>query len=315
MKHVPTKFVPDSLMKDHSNFCYDRLNKITEDLQKTLTKLIGKPIYSNNGFILYESDFLKSAKQLETIKPFIDLTVTSPPYNIGKEYEENISIEEYVMWSEKWMNTVFNLTKSHGSFWLNVGHFEVPEKGKCVPIPYLIWDKSNFYLIQEVVWRYGAGVHTKKRLSPRNEKWLLYAKNLDQYTFNLDEIRDPNVKYPNQKKDGKLKNNPLGKNPSDVWDFPKVTSGGSRSSKERTDHPAQFPLKVVERAIRASSNQNEIILDPFIGSGTTTIAANALGRVCLGFEINKDYCNIAIKRHKQFIEYRKNYLSQTRFNF
>jgi len=89
--------------------------------------------------------------------------------------------------------------------WLNVGYLEVPEKGLCVPIPYLLWDKSPFYLLQEIVWKYGAGVSTKNRLSPRNEKWLFYLKNCQEYTFNLDNIRDPNVKYPNQKKNGKYR--------------------------------------------------------------------------------------------------------------
>ena len=101
--------------------------------------------------------------------------------------------------------------------------------------------------MQEIVWKYGAGVSAKRRLSPRNEKWLFYVKNPDDYTFNLNEIRDPNVKYPNQKKNGKFRCNPLGKNPSDVWEFPKVTTGSNRSSKERTGHPAQFPLSVVLR--------------------------------------------------------------------
>lgn len=116
-------------------------------------------------------------------------------------------------------------------------------KAKAIPLPYLLWDKVPLYLIQEVVWNYGAGVSGKKFLSPRNEKLLWYVKNEKQYTFNLDDIRDPNVKYPNQKKNGKsdlsfilseemagkIRVNPLGKNPTDVWQIPKVTSGQGRS--------------------------------------------------------------------------------------
>ncbi|MFM6250745.1 MAG: site-specific DNA-methyltransferase, partial [Dolichospermum sp.] len=113
----------------------------------------------------------------------------------------------------------------------------------------LLWDKIPFYLIQEIVWNYGAGVAGSKFFSPRNEKFLWYVKNPEAYTFNLDDIRDPNVKYPNQKKNGKIKVNPLGKNPTDVWEFPKVTSGQNRSSKERTPHPAQFPSAVIQRII------------------------------------------------------------------
>jgi len=102
----------------------------------------------------------------------------------------------------------------------------------------LLWDRSPFYLIQEVVWNYGAGVACRHQFSPRNEKFLWYVKDPNNYLFHLDKI----VKYPNQKKNGKLKCNPLGKNPTDVWQFPKVTSGKKRSSIERTAHPAQFPV-------------------------------------------------------------------------
>ncbi|HEY7415535.1 MAG TPA: site-specific DNA-methyltransferase, partial [Ktedonobacteraceae bacterium] len=168
-------------------------------------------------------------------------------------------------------------------------------------IPYLLWDRSPFYMVQEIVWNYGAGVNTKLMFSPRNEKFLWYVKSSQDYTFNLDAVRDPNVKYPNQKKNGKLKCNPLGKNPSDVWEMPKVTSGENRSSKERTPHPAQFPLAVIDRIIKACSNEGELVLDPFIGSGTTAIAALENGRKIVGFEISRDYCQLASSRIARFL--------------
>ena len=228
------------------------------------------------------------------------LVVTSPPYNIGKEYEEELPVASYVDWCGRWMTAVFDATAPAGSFWLNLGYLEVPDRGLCVPIPYLLWDKSPFYLLQETVWHYGAGVSTKRRLSPRNEKWLFYTKDPDNYTFNLDEIRDPNVKYPNQKKNGKFRCNPLGKNPSDVWLFPKVTTGAQRSSKERTDHPAQFPLSVVQRIVLASSNVGDLVLDPFAGSCSSGLAAMALGRLFVGVEIDERYCQLAAKRLEEF---------------
>jgi len=127
------------------------------------------------------------------------------------------------------------------------------------------------------------------------------VKNQDKYTFNLDEVRDPNVKYPNQKKNGKIKVNLKGKNPTDVWQFPKVTSGKNRASKERTPHPAQFPVAVVDRIIKSASNLNEIVLDPFMGSGTTAIVALGLQRQVIGFEIRADYCEIAANRIDIFL--------------
>jgi adenine-specific DNA-methyltransferase len=179
-----------------------------------------------------------------------------------------------------------------------------------VPISYLLWNRTEFFLIQEIVWSYGAGVSSKRGFSPRNEKWLFYGANESQYTFNLDEVRDPNVKYPNQKKNGKFRCNPLGKNPTDVWSFPKVTSGAQRSSKERTAHPAQFPLGVVERIVRVSSNPGETVLDPFSGSASAGIAAVGSGRVYVGFEILPEYCRLAVERFKRFQELKKRWVQQ-----
>jgi adenine-specific DNA-methyltransferase len=229
-------------------------------------------------------------------KGVINLAITSPPYNIGKEYESTMEIEEYIQWCSTWLQQVARLIADNGAFWLNLGYIPISDRGKAIPIPYLLWDKVPLFLQQEVVWNYGAGVAGKRFFSPRNEKFLWYLKNSDSYTFNLDQIRDPNVKYPNQKKNGKIKVNPIGKNPSDVWEFPKVTSGAGRASKERTPHPAQFPIAVIDRIILGCSNSNDLIMDPFLGSGTTAAVAIRRGRYCVGFEIRKDYCDIACER-------------------
>lgn len=165
-----------------------------------------------------------------------------------------------------------------------------------MPIPYLLWDRVPFYLIQEIVWNYGAGVAGRRFFSPRNEKLLWYVKDPSNYTFNLDDVRDKNVKYPYQKKNGRLKCNPNGKNPSDVWQIPKVTSGTDRSSIERTPHPAQFPETLIERVVRASSTRGQLVLDPFLGSGTTAVVALRNGRPFVGFEIEPVYCELARKR-------------------
>ncbi len=259
-----------------------------------LTLALGEPTYACDGVVIYHGDCLKMMHRIS--RPVFDLVVTSPPYNIGKEYEEEQRLSEYLDWSEQWFSQVARLLKLGGAFWLNLGYREVPKRGKAVPLPYLLWDKVPMYLLQEVVWNYGAGVAARKSFSPRNEKFLWYVKNPDHYTFNLDDVRDPNVKYPNQKKNGKLKCNPLGKNPSDVWQFPKVTSGRQRSSPERTAHPAQFPLRVIDRIVKACSDSGDLILDPFLGSGTTAVAALRNGRNMLGFELREDYVQIAIDR-------------------
>lgn len=263
-------------------------------------KILGEPYFKSNQCLIYNLDCLEALKKIPAES--FPLTITSPPYNIGKEYEECLPLNQYLSWCVEWIQEIYRLTYPSGAFWLNLGYTSIPGSAKAIPIPYLLWDKIPFYLIQEIVWNYGAGVAGKKFFSPRNEKILWYVKDPNNYIFNLDEIRDPNVKYPNQKKNGKIKVNPLGKNPTDVWSFPKVTSGKNRASKERTSHPAQFPIAVIDRIVKASSNPGDLILDPFLGSGTTAIAALTLNRSVIGFEIKPEYCEIAAQRIKNHLE-------------
>ena len=264
-----------------------------------ITNILGKPYFQAPNCLIYNLDCLEAIKLLP--EELVALTVTSPPYNIGKEYEKFLLLDEYLNWCEQWIGEVYRVTVDRGAFWLNLGYLSMRDRAKAIPISYLLWDKVPFYLIQEVVWNYGAGVAGSKFFSPRNEKFLWYVKNQDKYTFNFDEVRDPNVKYPNQKKNGKIKVNLKGKNPTDVWQFPKVTSGKNRASKERTPHPAQFPVAVVDRIIKSASNFNDIVLDPFMGSGTTAIVALGLQRQVIGFEIRTDYCDIVANRVDDFL--------------
>lgn len=266
------------------------------DTFERIVSALGQPFYRDEKSAIYHGD--SSELLLQIPEESIDLTITSPPYNIGKEYEEVKDVDFYVNWCEDWIRKIHRATKANGALALNVGYLEVPGKGFAVPIPYLLWDKTDFYLIQEIVWNYGAGVASKKRLSPRNEKVLWYVKDSESYTFNLDPIRDPDVKYPNQKKNGKLRCNPLGKNPSDVWQIAKVTSGKNRSSKERAPHPAQFPLELVGRLMKGMSNEGEIVLDPFLGSGSTAESGAENNRFVIGFELDKKYLEHAKARLK-----------------
>lgn len=268
-----------------------------------LESMLGKPAHQGDGFLIYQGDCME---YLQRIDPgSIPLTVTSPPYNIGKEYESICDIDDYLDWCESWIRQIHRVTSVDGAFWLNLGYVSLAERAKAIPIPYLLWDRVPFFLLQEIVWNYGAGVATKHSFSPRNEKFLWYVKNSDEYVFNLDEVRDPNVKYPHQKKNGKLKCNPLGKNPTDVWQFAKVTSGKDRSSKERTPHPAQFPIAVVDRIVKACSVPGDVILDPFLGSGSMIEAALRNDRLAVGFELNANYVELAANRIKRFLRNRE----------
>lgn len=271
--------------------------------------VLGPAEYEAPGILLFRRDCLESMRQLGTA--FIDLTVTSPPYNIGKEYEAPLHLDDYVHWCEDWIKEIYRLTTGEGAFWLNLGYVSKPDVARAIPIPYLLWNKVPFFLLQEVVWHYGAGVAARNSFSPRNEKFLWYVKNPDHYTFNLDDVRDPDVKYPNQKKNGKLKCNPLGKNPSDVWIIPKVTSGTDRASPERTPHPAQFPVAIIERIIKACSSAGDVVLDPFMGSATTALVAVQLNRSVIGFEVSDRYMEVAVRRLEDHFQEEKITTAQT----
>ncbi len=261
---------------------------------ESIIENLGKPLYRGDRYAIYNADSLELLKSFPN--EVVDLFFTSPPYNIGKEYEKIIPVEEYLTWSELWIKEIYRSTKNTGAFIYNIGYLSIPNLGHAIPIAYLMWNRTPFYLNQEIIWNYGAGVATKYYLSPRNEKLLWFVKNENNYCFNLDDIRDPNVLYPNQKKNGKLRCNTLGKNPSDVWQIAKVTSGSGRASKERTKHPAQFPLDLCDRVIKGFSNTGEIVVDPFMGSGSSLESCLRNNRFTIGIEINQEYCRMAHER-------------------
>jgi adenine-specific DNA-methyltransferase len=270
---------------------------MTSDPQNPLTAVraaLGPPAYDRHNILLYQGDCLELLSRVP--RDTFDLTVTSPPYNIGKAYEAERDVAEYIDWCAAWIAEVYRVASLDGAFWLNLGYLSVPNTARAIPIPYLLWDRVPFFLVQEVVWQYGAGVAAKLAYSPRNEKFLWYVRDQNEVYFDLDAVRDPNIKYPNQFKNGKRKVNLAGKNPGDVWAFPKVTSGRNRSSPERTPHPAQFPVAVIERIIKGGSPPGALVLDPFMGSGTTAEAAMRLGRPVVGIELNADYVTIAAER-------------------
>ena len=167
------------------------------------TELLGEPYFKNEWTAIYNLDCRQGLQKIIDSNLGVDCTLTSPPYNIGKEYEKVLSTSEYIDWLSEISNLVYETTAQNGCYLLNLGYLSIENSARALPITYLIWDKIKFYLNQEIVWNYGAGVACKNYLSPRNEKILWYVKNSDEYTFNLDAIRDPDVKYPNSKKNGK----------------------------------------------------------------------------------------------------------------
>ncbi|HQF90419.1 MAG TPA: site-specific DNA-methyltransferase [Methanofastidiosum sp.] len=248
----------------------------------------------NNLVTLYLGDCLDFLNQIPDKS--IQLIVTSPPYNLGKEYEKKLDIKEYVSQQKRVIEQCIRVLKDEGSICWEVGNYV--EKGEIIPLDILLYNcfKDNgLKLRNRIIWEFGHGLHCSKRFSGRYETILWFTKS-DNYIFNLDAVRIPQ-KYPGKKyfkgpKVGKFSGNPKGKNPSDVWDIPNVKS----NHVEKTCHPCQFPVALVQRLVLSLSNEQDIVLDPFLGVGSTAVAGIINKRKVAGSEIVKKYYDIACER-------------------
>jgi adenine-specific DNA-methyltransferase len=228
----------------------------------------------------------------------VKLVVTSPPYNIGKKYEKRSSLNEYYIKQEQIIDECIRILANDGSICWQIGNFV--ENSEIVPLDiflYPIFQKHNLKLRNRIIWQFGHGLHASKRFSGRYETILWFTKT-DNYIFNLDSVRIPQ-KYPQKKyfkgpKIGEFSCNPLGKNPSDIWDIPNVKN----NHVEKTIHPCQFPIELVERLILALTNENDLVFDPFLGVGSTSAAAVKNNRRGMGCEILGEYYDIAVERTK-----------------
>jgi len=243
---------------------------------------------------IYQDDVLESLKKIKTES--VQLVVTSPPYNIGKEYEKKTNYQDYFIWQEKVIAECFRILKPGGSICWQVGNGI--DKGEVIPLDavfYSIFKQYDLKLRNRIIWTFGHGLHAKNRFSGRHETILWFTKG-NEYKFNLDAVRVP-VKYPNKKhfkgpKIGQLSSNPLGKNPGDVWDITNVKA----MHPEKTEHPCQFPVALVERLVLSLTDSGDMVVDPFVGAGTTLVAAALHGRKSLGIEIQEKYFDIAVER-------------------
>lgn len=224
------------------------------------------------------------------------LIVTSPPYNLGKEYEKRTSNEVYIEQQTAAIAEAFRLLHPRGSICWQVGNHV--DDGEVFPLDILLYQKFKdlgLRLRNRIVWTFGHGLHCQNRFSGRHETILWFSKG-DDYIFNLDSVRVPS-KYPEKKhfkgpKRGQFSSNPLGKNPSDVWDIPNVKA----NHVEKVDHPCQFPVGLVERLVLALTNKGNSVLDPYLGVGSSAIAALKNGRNAYGCDITKSYVEIALQR-------------------
>jgi adenine-specific DNA-methyltransferase len=247
--------------------------------------------------VVYPGDCLDLLKTIpdESLK----LIVTSPPYNIGKEYERRIKLESYLEQQGAVIRECVRCLSFHGSICWQVGNYV--DNGAIIPLDtvlYPIFTGLGLKMRNRIVWHFEHGLHCSRRFSGRYETIIWFTKSND-YTFNLDPVRVPQ-KYPGKKyfkgpNVGKYSSNPLGKNPGDLWVIPNVKS----NHVEKTEHPCQFPVELIERLVLSMTNEGDWVLDPFLGTGTSIIAAIRYNRRGAGAEVVSKYIKLAKDRIQQ----------------
>lgn len=248
----------------------------------------------NDSIILEACDALSFTKSLESKS--VALIITSPPYNLGKEYETKVTLELYIQQQKEIVTECIRVLKDNGSICWQVGNYV--NDGEIFPLDiilYHVFKDLGLKLRNRIIWHFGHGLHCKKRFSGRHESILWFTKS-DNYTFNLDAVRVPqkysSKKYYKGNKKGELSCNPLGKNPSDVWEITNV----KHNHPEKTEHPCQYPLDIVNRLVLALSNPGDVVFDPFVGSGTTVLSAVLNNRKGYGCDTLSKYINLAKTR-------------------
>ena len=222
----------------------------------------------------------------------VDLVVTDPPYCLGKDYGNNsdkLDPEKYLEWSKQWIDAVIPKLKANGSLYIFLTWRYSPE--------IFCYLKKKLTMLNEIIWdrKVPSMGGSTRRFSSVHDTIGFFAKSKDYY-FDVDSVRIP---YDEETKKARSRSIFVGKkwlevgyNPKDVWSVSRLHAIHS----ERQDHPTQKPLEIIERMIKASCPVNGIVLDPLMGSGTTAAAAHRLKRHFVGFEINREYCEIIHQR-------------------
>ncbi len=288
-------------------------NDVMRSLVAAKVPKIHNSFTENATIVLHEGDCLDGLRRVPDSS--IKLIISSPPYNIGKEYEKTIELEHYVDNMRPVLEELVRVLSPEGSLCWEVGNYV--EKGEVYPLDmffYPIFKCLNLFLRNRIVWHFNHGLHCSKRFSGRYEAILWFTKT-DNYTFNLDNVRVPS-KYPGKtyykkgKNYGKPSGNPLGKNPSDkwevvaqdwekeMWDIPNVKA----NHPEKTIHPCQFPIELVQRCVLALTNESDWVLDPFSGVGSAMLAALIHGRRAFGCEKDAKYVAATKERINQYYD-------------
>ena len=262
--------------------------------------------------VLFDGDCSNLLKSIPSSS--VDLIITSPPYNIGKKYEKKTSLQAYLKNLEPVIAEIVRVLSTTGSLCWQVGNYI--HKGEVFPLDiyfYEIFKRFGLKLRNRIIWRFNHGLHCTKRFSGRYETILWFTKD-DEYVFNLDPVRIP-AKYPGKRhfkgpKRGQLSGNPLGKNPSDIWDIVKQDwedevwdiPNVKANHPEKTEHPCQFPVELVQRCVLALTQPGGVVLDPYCGVGSTIIAALQYDRKAIAAEQDSKYVAITRERIQKFTQ-------------
>ncbi len=256
---------------------------------------------------IFDEDVLKGIGKIPNNS--VDLIVSDPPYCLGKDYGNNsdkLKPKDYLEWSKKWIDAVIPKIRDTGSFYIFLSWQHSPE--------IFSYTKSKLIMLNEIIWDRkvpSMGGSTRK-FSSVHDNIGFFVKSKDYY-FNIDAVRIP---YDEETKRARTRSIFVGKkwleigyNPKDLWRVTRIHA----EDPEREKHPTQKPLEIIERIIKASCPKQGIVLDPFMGSGTTAVACINLNRNYTGFEINTEYCKIIEKRIRKiksnlslFTEIRRN---------
>jgi adenine-specific DNA-methyltransferase len=274
-------------MKNQTHSLFDQDSRIADTFAAT------------ESVVVYTGDCLDLLKSISDES--MQLIITSPPYNIGKEYEKKLQLDVYLQQQARVITECVRALSPRGSICWQVGNYV--DRGEVIPLDtalFPIFSELGLKMRNRIIWHFEHGLHCSRRFSGRYETIIWFTKT-DDYIFNLDPVRVPQ-KYPGKKhfkgpKTGQFSCNPLGKNPGDLWVIPNVKS----NHVEKTEHPCQFPVELIERFVLSLSNQDDWILDPFLGTGTSLIAAIRHGRRGVGAETIPRYVDLARERVQQEI--------------
>lgn len=271
---------------------------IDSEVTKNEKPRVYRRYHPEHSYIVQGGKAITLARKLPSDS--IALTLTSPPYCIGKEYETSTSLSDFKLIHQEILPEIVRITKPGGSICWQVGYHV--RNREVQPLDYFVYEILQQFpeikLRNRIIWTFGHGLHESARFAGRHEVIMWFTKG-DNYFFDLDAVRVPQ-RYPGKRhykgpNKGQYSGNPLGKNPSDIWDIPNVNANHC----EKTEHPCQFPIGLSERLIKALCPPNETVYDPYAGSFTTGATAALLGRKFIGTELVEKYRSIGIRRINQ----------------